>query len=67
MAVFGHSRMPSLGGATGWLSSEPLGPTELRDSVVLALAAPSQQRGVVGAVGGDHSLRKCVRVIDGAG
>jgi thiol-disulfide isomerase/thioredoxin len=27
--------MPSLGGATGWLNSEPLGPTELRDSVVL--------------------------------
>jgi thiol-disulfide isomerase/thioredoxin len=28
--------MPSLGGATGWLNSEPLGPAELRDHVVLA-------------------------------
>jgi len=28
-------RMPSLGGATGWLNSEPLGPTELRGHVVL--------------------------------
>jgi thiol-disulfide isomerase/thioredoxin len=28
-------RMPSLGGATGWLNSEPLGPAELRDRVVL--------------------------------
>jgi hypothetical protein len=27
--------MPSLGGATGWLSSEPLGPAELRRHVVL--------------------------------
>jgi len=27
--------MPSLGGATGWLNSEPLGPTELQDRVVL--------------------------------
>ena len=30
MAVFGRLRMPSLGGATGWLNSEPLGPAELR-------------------------------------
>ena len=29
-------RMPSLGGATGWLNSEPLGPAELRGRVVLA-------------------------------
>ena len=35
MAVFGGLRMPSLGGATGWLNSEPLGPTELRGHVVL--------------------------------
>jgi thiol-disulfide isomerase/thioredoxin len=28
--------MPSLGGATGWLNSEPLGPAELRSHVVLA-------------------------------
>ena len=28
-------RMPSLGGATGWLNSEPLGPAELRGHVVL--------------------------------
>jgi hypothetical protein len=27
--------MPSLGGATGWLNSEPLGPAELRRHVVL--------------------------------
>jgi hypothetical protein len=26
--------MPSLGGATEWLNSEPLGPAELRDRVV---------------------------------
>jgi hypothetical protein len=25
MAVFGRLRMPSLGAATGWLNSEPLG------------------------------------------
>jgi thiol-disulfide isomerase/thioredoxin len=35
MAVFGRRRMPSLGGATGWLNSEPLGPAELRGRVVL--------------------------------
>ena len=35
MAVFDRLRMPSLGGATGWLISEPLGPTELQDRVVL--------------------------------
>jgi thiol-disulfide isomerase/thioredoxin len=28
-------RLPSLGGATGWLNSEPLGPAELRGRVVL--------------------------------
>jgi hypothetical protein len=28
--------MPSLGGATEWLNSEPLGPAELRGCVVLA-------------------------------
>jgi thiol-disulfide isomerase/thioredoxin len=28
-------QMPSLGGATGWLNSEPLGPAELRGHVVL--------------------------------
>jgi thiol-disulfide isomerase/thioredoxin len=35
MAVFGRLRMPSLGGATGWLNSEPLGPAELGGRVVL--------------------------------
>jgi thiol-disulfide isomerase/thioredoxin len=35
MAVFGRLRMPSLGGATRWLNSEPLGPAELRGRVVL--------------------------------
>ena len=29
-------RMPSLGAATGWVNSEPLGPAELRGRVVLA-------------------------------
>jgi thiol-disulfide isomerase/thioredoxin len=35
MAVSAHVRMPPLGGATGWLNSEPLGPAELRGHVVL--------------------------------
>jgi thiol-disulfide isomerase/thioredoxin len=35
MTVFGRMRMPSLGGATGWLNSEPLSPAELRGRVVL--------------------------------
>jgi thiol-disulfide isomerase/thioredoxin len=35
MAVFGRVHMPSLGGAAGWLNSEPLGPAELRGHVVL--------------------------------
>jgi thiol-disulfide isomerase/thioredoxin len=35
MTVFERVRMPSLGGATGWLNSEPLGPAELRGRVVL--------------------------------
>jgi len=35
MSLFGHPHMPSLGGATEWLNSEPLGPTELRGHAVL--------------------------------
>src|SRR5829696_1242023 len=35
MAVFGRVHMPSLGGAAGWLNSDPLGPAELRGHVVL--------------------------------
>jgi len=35
MTVFGRVHMPSLGGATEWLNSEPLGPAELRGHVVL--------------------------------
>ena len=35
MSLFGRAQMPSLGGATGWLNSEPLGPAELRGRVVL--------------------------------
>jgi len=35
MTVFERVRMPSLGGATGWLNSEPLGPAGLRGHVVL--------------------------------
>ena len=33
--MFERVHMPSLGGATGWLNSEPLGPAELRGHVVL--------------------------------
>jgi thiol-disulfide isomerase/thioredoxin len=33
--VFAHVYMPSLGRATEWLDSEPLGPAELRGHVVL--------------------------------
>src|SRR3954468_22959910 len=35
MSVSARVHMPSLGGATGWLNSEPLGPAELRGRVVL--------------------------------
>jgi thiol-disulfide isomerase/thioredoxin len=35
MAPFERLHMASLGGATGWLNSEPLGPAELRGHVVL--------------------------------
>jgi Thioredoxin like C-terminal domain/AhpC/TSA family len=35
MALFPHTRMPSLGGATEWLNSEPLGPAELRGHAVV--------------------------------
>jgi len=35
MTVFERLHMPSLGGATEWLNSEPLGPVELRGHVVL--------------------------------
>jgi hypothetical protein len=35
MSVFEGLRTPSLGGATGWLNSEPLGSAELRGQVVL--------------------------------
>jgi thiol-disulfide isomerase/thioredoxin len=35
MSVFERLYMPSLGGATGWLNSQPLGPAELRGHVVL--------------------------------
>ena len=35
MTVLGREQMPALGGATGWLNSEPLGPAELRGRVVL--------------------------------
>ena len=33
--MFAHVHMPSLGGATEWLDSEPLGPAERRGHVVL--------------------------------
>jgi thiol-disulfide isomerase/thioredoxin len=35
VTVFERLHMPSLGGATGWLNSEPLGPAELRGRVVV--------------------------------
>jgi thiol-disulfide isomerase/thioredoxin len=35
MSLFERVRMPSFAGATGWLNSEPLGPAELSDRVVL--------------------------------
>jgi hypothetical protein len=35
MSVFARVHMLLLGGATGWLNSEPLGPAELRGHVVL--------------------------------
>jgi hypothetical protein len=35
VTVFERLHMPSLGGATGWLNSGPLGPAELRGHVVL--------------------------------
>jgi len=35
MAAFAHVHMPSLGGATAWIDSPPLGPAELRGHVVL--------------------------------
>jgi thiol-disulfide isomerase/thioredoxin len=35
MSVFTRVRMPSLGGATEWLNSEPLGPAELQGRVVV--------------------------------
>ena len=35
MAMLAQVHMPSLGGATGWLNSEPLGPDQLRGRVVL--------------------------------
>jgi thiol-disulfide isomerase/thioredoxin len=35
MTVFERLHVPEVGGATGWLNSEPLGPAELRGHVVL--------------------------------
>ncbi len=35
MTVSERLHMPSLGGATEWLNSEPLGPAELRGHAVL--------------------------------
>jgi thiol-disulfide isomerase/thioredoxin len=35
MTVFERLHVPELGGATGWLNSEPLGPAELRGQAVL--------------------------------
>jgi thiol-disulfide isomerase/thioredoxin len=35
MTVTGRVHMPSLGGATGWLNTEPLQPADLRGHVVV--------------------------------
>jgi thiol-disulfide isomerase/thioredoxin len=35
MSLFQRVRMPSLGGATEWINSDPLGPAELKGNVVL--------------------------------
>jgi hypothetical protein len=35
MALSERVHLPSFAGATGWLNSEPLGPAELRNHVVL--------------------------------
>src|SRR5687767_2965717 len=35
MTAFARARIPPLGGATGWVNSQPLGPAELRGHVVL--------------------------------
>jgi predicted outer membrane repeat protein len=43
MSVFEHLHMPSLGGATGWLNSEPVGSAELRGYVVLRSRSDSQR------------------------
>jgi hypothetical protein len=39
MRVLDRMPMPSLGGATGWLTSEPLGPAELRGHDFNAIGA----------------------------
>ena len=38
MSVFARVHMPSLGGATEWLNSEPLGPAELQGREITFLA-----------------------------
>jgi hypothetical protein len=45
MAVFGRLRMPSLGGATGWLNSEPLGSAELQGLVFSCASLRHSPRG----------------------
>jgi hypothetical protein len=56
MSVFARVHMPSLGGATEWLNSEPLGPAELREVIEpvgrfgeprAAAPAESRRRGAV--------------------
>jgi hypothetical protein len=39
VTVFGRVRMPSLGVATEWVNSVPLGPAELRGDTVLVTGA----------------------------
>ena len=41
--MFGRTRTPSLGGATGWLNSEPLGPAELRGGFVTVTDPPKEE------------------------
>ena len=48
--------MPSLGGATGWLTSEPLGPAELRgdDFNAIGAALSVGVRTCIGYFSGSH-------------
>ena len=53
MTMLGRLHVPSLGGATGWLNSEPLSPAELRGHVPVrdqTLAITFQEPGAEASV-----------------